>query len=82
MLKFFARFLLALLFVSMPIAGTVAYIHHANRPDLRPVAMPPPLVESTPYERRIAAEKRFQDKLRAEYARGYKDGLKGRQAQP
>jgi len=89
MLKFFGRFFVAMLVVSVPVAILIGYIHHANRPDLRPVAIPPPLEaqplppsESSPYARRIAAERRFQERLQAEYARGYKDGLKGRQARP
>lgn len=86
MLKFFGRFLAGLLVVSVPVAILVGYIHHVNRPDLAPVAIPPPLpvpsAESSPYTRRIDAERRLEVKLRDAYMRGYRDALKGRQAQP
>lgn len=84
-MKYFRRFLRAVMIVSVPLAILVGFIHHVNQPDLRPVAIPPPLagqplppIDSDPYARRIAAEARFQERLQAEYARGLKDGLKAR----
>lgn len=84
-MKYFARFLVAMLFGSVPLALLVLCFHHANKPDLRPVSMPPPLVgqalpplEPSPYNRHIEAEKRAAKQLQAEYARGYKEGVKAR----
>lgn len=79
MRRFFSRFLVGMMVVSVPMAVTVGYIHHTSKPDLSPVAIPD---IPSPYERRKAAENRAEAKLRDAYMRGYNDAIRGRKAQP
>jgi len=72
-MRFFRRFLLGMLIVSSPMAALVIYMHIANRL---------PIETASPYPRRVAAEKRLDDRLQAEYARGYADGLKAKKVRP